>query len=1483
MTIIRGTALLVLLQFAFAAITFAQPKCAFSHYSVDDGLSEGMVLSMHQDRNGFMWFGTFDGLNRFDGYNFKVYKSGFKTHNGLTNNRIDNIIEDDLGYLWIMTYDGELHRMNTKTEEFTNFNEISYKTSESYSPVQNVYCFNGGETWLVTESGKCIKVTSYAGLSTYDVKNYPYDNAAREPGRINLIHKDKQQTVWFLSDKGIARLLPGSEVIESVIFPHISDEGSERESFFCAHEFDDRILFGASGGKIKIWSFETSTFSSIDLGVTSDIIKIFQLNQRELLILTSHDGFIVYNLLAQSKKHYTAEQYPGLPTNNLISAYVDKFGEAWIESTSDGVTHFDPFTGEIRHFRMKTEKTNPNVLLPTFFIFEDINDNLWIYPRGGGFSYYNRKEKKLEYFFNEPGDPGRRFPNLIHSAMSDSQGNLWVCTVSRGLEKITFFPNQFKVLQPKPGSQNHSENEVRAIFEDRDKHLWVATRDGVVYLYNQNKECLGTLRENGSLSSGTLFNGLIYCLMQDRKGNIWMGSKGRGIFKLVPSSGGRVPSYRIMNYSHIEGDPYSLSHDNVYSIFEDKFGRIWVGTFNGGLNYIAENEEKVRFINSFNDLKSYPLSSHKKVRYITSDYNDNILVGTTNGLIVFNQGFTDPAQITFRTYYFNPADENSLANNDVHYIYCSRDNEIYLGTFGGGLNKITSRGLTENKPQFKSYMQATGAPDDIILSIVDDQNNNLWLCSERGILKFNKKDETFEIYGEQSGVESRYFSEATAIRTTGGEILMGFDNGVYYFYPEQVRKMSTIPPLVVTRVQVSGVDVNGADMFSNEDEGKYTLNLYHKQKTLSIEYSTLDYRNPNNIKYARKLEGFDQDWQMEGDHRIATYNNLSPGTYVFKVKSTNSDGVWVDNEQAIPLIVHPSFWQTAIAKILYVITFFLISFIVIYILMTFYKLRHKVEIEQLITNMKLKFFTDISHELRTPLTLISSPVGNILKNHELKPEVRDQLTIVQSNTERMLRLVNQILDFRKIQNNKMRLRIEEFAPGAYIKEICSNFVKIAEEKGVILEINDHSGDETIWADKDKVEKIVYNLITNAVKFTPKGKKVTITLKRNDEKLELIVADQGIGLSKEKMKNLFARFESNSDRALSFQPGTGIGLSLSKELAELHQAELTAESEEGHGATFKVTFKLGCSHYENDTEFVLTDNQKASPGLHVSHPAGETETFESEEVDDNEPVLLIVEDNEELRSFLRIILADGFHVIEAGNGKEGCQIARQQLPDIIITDLMMPEMNGLELAHEIKENEITSHIPIVVLTAKTDLDTQVDALKTGADDFITKPFSSTYLRARIDNILMQRRRLQERFLSNLPTFNEGRKHTVEINPETPKVESYDEKLLARLMQVMEENMDNSDFTVDDLVAGAGLGRSVFFKKIKSLTGLAPVEFIREVRIKRAAQLIETGQFTISQVTYMVGNNDPRYFSRVFKQRYGLTPKEYKEKHAGRKAE
>lgn len=1460
----------------------AQPKCTFTHYSVEDGLSEGEVLSMHQDRNGFIWFGTFDGLNRFDGVNFKVYKSGFNRYSSLTNNRVDKIQEDEYGYLWILSNNGDAHRFDTQKELFINFKGTTNNISKDQSPIQQIFCFSDGETWLTTENGGCVRVISNKFSDNYEIAYFQVEGNGHQKPNISLIHKDKENSVWILSSNGISVLRKGQKKLEKI---NQTDKVVNQTSlpFYSFFEFEDKIWFGSGSGDIYAYNFENKNFEIVKTGVTSSIIEIKELNQREQIILTSNDGFLIINRITGEKKYFRKENNPSIPTNRMISVYVDKFGEAWIETAVEGVLHFDPFKEKATQFKMKTDKTNPNVFLPNFFIFEDKNDNLWVHPLGGGFSYYNRTRKKLEYFYNEPGDPTRLFPNILHSAFSDQQGNLWMCTISRGIEKATFYPDQFKLLQPNPSSVAHAENEVRAVFEDKNKFLWIATRDGLVYLFDSTKNKLGNLRENGTFNSGEKFNGLIYTIMQDRKGNIWMGSKGRGVFKLENVGTKKMPQFKISNFTHNPGNPFSLNHDNVYSVFEDTNGRIWVGTYGGGLNYIIEEGNETKFINYNNNLKKYPFIDFKRVRFITADFKNNIWVATTNGLVVFNQNFTKPDSLKFRTFTYNPNDKSSLSNNNVNYIYCSRNNEIYVATLGGGLNKVVFQNLPDEKPVFKSFTEESGAPSDIILSINDDLKGNLWLSSERGILKFNRKSLSFEIYGKQSGIESRYFSESTGIRIHTGEIIMGFDDGLYYFNPEQVRKSTSIPPIVFTGIQIGGKDVNNPEIFhtnSTADSKDFTLDLSHQDKLFSIGYATLDYRNPNNIQYMVKLEGFDQDWHIERGQRLASYTNLTPGKYVFKVKSTNADGIWVENERRINIVVHPSFWETKLARFLYLLVFLILTATVIYIIFTIYKLRHKVEVEQLITNMKLKFFTDISHELRTPLTLISSPVDNILKNYTLDPDIKEQLSLVHSNTERMLRLVNQILDFRKIQNKKMKLKLEEFGLGDFIYEIFENFKKIAIEKGIELNFVDLSENENIWADKDKVEKIIYNLLANALKFTPRGKMVTVTILKNDSNILVKVSDQGIGVSKEKVKNIFERFVSLESSNLNFQPGTGIGLSLSKELAELHKAELTVDSKEGEGATFTVTFKRGYAHFGSDSDFILMDGQLPGSGSISDHEKHEEEI--SIDGQDTVPLLLIIEDNEELRGFLKIVFSPGFHVIEASNGNQGLQIAKDQLPDIIITDIMMPEMDGLDLARRIKSDDTTSHIPVVVLTAKTDLDTQLEALKTGADDYITKPFSSTYLKARVDNILNQRRKLHEQFLatlsSNLPHQT---LKTFSTDPSLPVVESFDKKLLEKLMDIMEKNMDNSDLTVAELVSQIGIGRSVFFKKLISLTGLAPIEFIREVRIKRAAQLIETGQFTISQVTFMVGNNDPRYFSKCFKQKFGITPSEYKEKYYGRK--
>lgn len=669
------------------------------------------------------------------------------------------------------------------------------------------------------------------------------------------------------------------------------------------------------------------------------------------------------------------------------------------------------------------------------------------------------------------------------------------------------------------------------------------------------------------------------------------------------------------------------------------------------------------------------------------------------------------------------------------------------------------------------------------------------------------------------------------------------------------------------------------------------LYLSHKENTVTLSFAALDMSFPENVKYAYMLDGFDKEWNYVGKQRTATYTNLPKGNYVFRVKSTNGAGIWVENERALRITVKPSFWETPYAYVIYTLGFMLILLVGAYTLFVIYRLKHEVSVEQQVTDMKLRFFTNISHELRTPLTLIEGPLEYILKRSDLSKDVREQLQVVERNTHRMLRLVNQILDFRKIQNHKMKLCIEQIDIVAFVHKIMENFESIAESNKIDFIFETEQPKLKLWVDADKVEKIVFNLLSNAFKYTQPGKTITVFIHENEDTVTVGVQDQGIGISENKKASLFVRFETLLDKNLFNPNSSGIGLSLVKELVEMHHASIHVDSKEGEGSCFSVDFLKGKDHYGENAEFVLSDNveiigevSKHSLPVDVETPAVATPEDKPEAVPaadeadkasvSETKTMLLIEDNLELRFFLRSIFSQRFRIIEAANGVEGLEKAIKYVPDIIISDIMMPEKDGITLVKELREELTTSHIPIVLLTAKTDMDTKLQSLELGADSYITKPFSATYLEARVDNLLARRQKLRQFYCD----------HLMDINP--PKVENEEEEVdvmsqqdrrfLEQLTNFMERNIDNGELVVDDLVHEMAVSRSVFFKKLKSLTGLAPIEFIKEMRVKRAAQLIETGEFNMTQISYMVGINDPRYFSKCFKQRFGMTPTEYREK-------
>ena len=611
------------------------------------------------------------------------------------------------------------------------------------------------------------------------------------------------------------------------------------------------------------------------------------------------------------------------------------------------------------------------------------------------------------------------------------------------------------------------------------------------------------------------------------------------------------------------------------------------------------------------------------------------------------------------------------------------------------------------------------------------------------------------------------------------------------------------------------------------------------------------------------MEGLQNEWTEVFDQRKLIFSNLGHGKYTLHVRSTNREGIDVANEISLPIFVKQSPWCSWWAICMYVIFTLLIVGAICYVLWSKNMLQQKIKVEQQVTDIKLRFFTNISHELRTPLTLIIGPVTNILNTERLSNGARGQLEIVLSNSQRMLRMVNQLLDFRKIQNNKMRLKVQKSNLGAIVDDTCANFKKEAYDKHINFTVEKHAKDSTVWIDRGRVDTILFNLLSNAFKLTPAGKSIKVVVDEKPGYVMMIVKDEGIGIPMEKRSVLFERFSSNNELSnQNHNTGTGIGMNLIKELVDLHHGFIEVESEVGKGSTFTVLFQRGTEHFGQEVDIVVDDTSTSVPG--TPKETLENKLADIENQQDKRRMVLVVDDNEDMRTFLGNILSSDYRVRKAADGVEALKDIEQEIPDVIITDLMMPNMDGLELTKQVKQSADLTHVPIILLSAKSAIESRLQAMQEGADDYVTKPFEPEYLRARVKNLIKQRQILETSY----------RQRLMRLDPQKTDDELKGDSFLAKLLNIMDKQMDNNALTVDELVDDMGMGRTVFFNKLKSLTGLSPVEFIREMRIKRAAQLLEQKNYNITEVTYMVGMNDSRYFAKCFKATYGVTPSEYR---------
>jgi signal transduction histidine kinase/DNA-binding response OmpR family regulator len=990
---------------------------------------------------------------------------------------------------------------------------------------------------------------------------------------------------------------------------------------------------------------------------------------------------------------------------------------------------------------------------------------------------------------------------------------------------------------------------VNCFAEDKKGNLWIGTNGGGLIYFDRAGNTFRTYLHNPS-DPASLSSNIIVCLWIDRQQKLWIGTYFGGLNSFDGS--------RFVRYQHVQADRKSIADDRIWAILEDSQDNLWIGTLGGGLElYDREKKEFYHYRTGMtNSVRSDFISS------LTEDREGNIWVGTANGVDVLKKQTRQ-----FTHYGHDARDPKSLSHDNVYSIYeDSRDN-IWVGT------RIGLNLLNKKTGKFRIIRTENGLPDNTVFTVLEDSRRNMWVSTANGLSNIEIRDTarlaenlqdkyvlTFKNYNESDGLQGREFNDKAGFKTREGEIIFGGADGFNIIVPEQINLNAQIPNIVFTDFQIFNQsvliskDYRGRSILTKALNETKHITLKYSENVFSIEFAALSYFHPEKNQYRYILHGFNKEWLSTGSElRKATFTNLNPGDYRFQVIASNNDGYWNETGISVDITVLPPWWRSQLAFAVY---FLLVAGIILLsrkMLLDRARIRFKLEQEHLeaqrireLDLLKTKFFTNVSHEFRTPLALITAPLEKISKTlHD--PEQKKQVSMIQINAKRLLNLVNQLLDFRRLEVQEFKYNPSYGDIVGFIKEISYSFSDIAEKKHIRFSVNCELTRLDTSFDEDKLEKILFNLLSNAFKFTLENGiidvEVTLLNPDEDRQLQIQVKDNGIGIDPGKQDKIFERFFQVDGQGTIINQGSGIGLSLTREFVKIHGGSISFESQPGQGSCFTVVLPLTRPEVHTETEIAAADEK--------GHLLGA-----------KKPLLLLVEDNEDFRFYLKDNLGQRFSIIEAANGQAGCEQALRYFPNLIVSDIIMPVMDGIGLCMQLKQDKRTSHIPIILLTSRASEEQRVEGFKAGADDYITKPFSFEILEIRILNLITERENLKKLFHKQ-----------IEIVPSEISITSMDEKLIQKALDTVEKNISNPDFSVEELSRVLGMSRVHLYKKLLSLTGKSPIEFIRSVRLKRAAQLILKSQLRISEIAYQVGFNNPKYFSRYFKQEFGILPSEY----------
>ncbi|CAN5518521.1 two-component regulator propeller domain-containing protein [soil metagenome] len=1336
----------------------------FSKLNSYNGLSNNQVNAIIKDTNGFLWFGTISGLNRYDGYDCKVFRK----------------------------------QLNDSSSLYDNY-------------ILSLYELPDGKMWVATRGGGCIYDSH---TEKFNADNYEYLHSMGLPsGNIINITKGNDGRYWFLYDNSDLYLYSNRLKSAKHFIPDFNSISSE-----------------------KIASVKETKNGKIWLAYQSGLLQQYEIAEAKIIFSS--------NILQKQNK--------GQNSNNL---FIDSDGDLWLWYFEYGVFLFHPQDSSIRHFseNSSTSKLSSNLVSQ---VVQDDNGLIWVATDHGGVTLIDkRKNFQIRYLQNDPKDPKSLSQNTVTTIYKDDNGIIWLGTYKQGVNYLNNSIVQFPYYHHLESNANSLPfDDVNRFIEDKSGNIWIGTNGGgLIYFDRRNNSFKQFLHDPNNKNS--LCNNVIVSLCIDHEGLLWIGTFLGGL--------NSFDGMKFTHYRHNDNDSSSLSNDNVWEIFEDRDLHLWIGTLGGGVDLLQRNTNHFEH-NRYYQARHSILTSNF-ISTVLQDKEGNLWIGTDNGISVYNRYKNSIAV------YQHNNDKNSLSHNNIICLHEDSKGRIWAGT-REGLNLFD----TQNK-NFRTFTISDGLPDNLILNIVEDNDQTLWISTPNGLCNAIPKQSESGVnlsivnYNETNNLQGLEFNDNAALKTRAGELIFGGPFGFNIINPDKIKKPAYHPKLVFTSLQILNKPVEPGELINDRVLLEQSLsqlqriNLKYKENVFSIEFASLDFAHGNRDKYAYMLKGFNADWlYADGNQRRATYTNLNPGHYTFKVKALSNNGVWSE-AKTLDIDIAPPLWRTAAAYILY--TLLMVGLLYLMRRITLDRIHMRYEVEQqrreaerahAIEQVKTKFFTNVSHEFRTPLSLIIAPLDKIIKQ-ATDDEQKKQLNLVQRNAKRLLSLVNQLLDFRKMQVQEVKLYPAIGDIVEFCKDISHSFMDIAERKAIRFSFSTDMEHLEIYFDKDKIEKILFNLLSNAFKYTHDNGMVSIHLSENpaidnnsDGTFIIAVKDNGIGIPADKQEKIFERFFQTDVPESMVNQGTGIGLAITKEFVKLHNGIITVKSEPGLGSCFIVLIPAK-KIYEQSARTTVTA---------VEIDEIEEMLPEENHKKDRKKTIVIVEDNEDLRFYLKDNLKGQYHVKEAANGKEGWEIVKRLMPDLVISDIMMPLMDGIELSRKIKTETNTAHIPVILLTAMGSEEKQLEGLKVGVNDYITKPFTFEILASKINNLVAQQKLLQQRFQKQ-----------IDVNPQEITITPVDEKFLKQALELVEKNIDKAEFSVEDFSRDMFMNRVTLYRKILSITGKTPIEFIRSIRLKRAARLLEKSGLSVAEIAYEVGFNNPKNFSKTFKEEFKVLPSQY----------